>query len=86
MWILVAEYLAAVFSAAAWPEKGGVGPLGRKADMHAPDKGIKRHEVPVCIGLLVKEEKSEEGKRQPWAGARSLYPAKAAAGLCTRFA
>jgi hypothetical protein len=47
MWILVAECLA-VFSAAAWPEKGGVDPVGRRAGhARAPDKGTKRHKVQV---------------------------------------
>jgi len=39
----------------------------------------------ASIGLFVKEERKKEND-EVWAGARSLYPAKAAAGPCTRLA
>jgi hypothetical protein len=49
-----------------------------------PDNGTKRREMLVCIELLVKEGRKENSKS--WVVARSLYPAKAAAGPRMRLA
>jgi hypothetical protein len=71
MWILVAECLA-VFSAAAWPEKGGVDPVGRRADMRA--HRTRGPSVARCRYRVVGEVREEGRKKTARCGqARGLY-------------